>query len=236
MSTLNLSAIVEGHGDVRAVPCLLRRIQQAVRPDLNLNVLRPWRVDRYKLVKPGEIERTVELAARKTPPPRAILILVDADDDPPCVLGPRLLARAGKARPDVPIGVVLAKREYEAWFLAAIDSISGRRGLRARRCVDSTTGVGPGCKGRSDEIHDGDSRILRGPRSAGPDRLVRYGACEGTIRFVRQMLARGCPASRVGFRPLGDTESAQIPRPDAGGGTQQGSTIERAGWARRFAR
>lgn len=130
MSTLNLSAIVEGHGDVRAVPCLLRRIRQAVRPDLNLNVLRPWRVDRYKLVKPGEIERTVELAARKTPPPRAILILVDADDDPPCVLGPRLLARAGKARPDVPIGVVLAKREYEAWFLAAIDSISGRRGLR----------------------------------------------------------------------------------------------------------
>jgi hypothetical protein len=130
MNILNLSAIVEGHGDVRAVPFLLRRIQQSVRPDLTLNVLRPWRIGRCKLVRPGEIERTVQLAARKAPSPRAILILVDADDDPPCILGPGLLARAREARRDVPIGVVLAKREYEAWFLAAIDSISGHRGLR----------------------------------------------------------------------------------------------------------
>ena len=38
-------------------------------------------------------------------------------------------ARAKQARSDVPTGVVLAKREFEAWFLAAIESLSGRRGL-----------------------------------------------------------------------------------------------------------
>ena len=130
MKTLNLSVIVEGHGEREAVPLLLRRIRQIVSPDLDLKVLPPLRIGRYKLIKQGEIERAVELAARRAQPPRAILILVDAEDEAPCVLGPTLLARAKAARPDTPIGVVLAKHEFEAWFLAAMESISSRRGLR----------------------------------------------------------------------------------------------------------
>lgn len=126
---LNLCCIIEGHGDSQAVPVLVRRIQQALRPDIQLNVVSPIRVPRHKIVKPYELERAVELAARQSTPPRAILILVDADDDAPCTLGPELLQRAKAARSDVPIGVVLAKREFETWFLAAIESLSGRRGL-----------------------------------------------------------------------------------------------------------
>ncbi len=126
---LNLCCIIEGRGEEQAVPTLLRRIQQTLRPDIQLNVLRPIRVSRHKIVKPNELERAVELAARQSTPPRAILILVDADDDPPCTLGPELLQRAKAARSDVSIGVVLAKREFETWFLAAIESLSGRRGL-----------------------------------------------------------------------------------------------------------
>jgi hypothetical protein len=130
MNVLNLSPIVEGHGEMQAVPVLLRRIQQVVRPDLALNVLRPWRIGRYKLIRDGEIERAVELVARRTLPPRAILILVDAEDDAPCILGPGLLHRATAARPDVPVSVVLARHEFESWFLAAMESLSGTRGLR----------------------------------------------------------------------------------------------------------
>ena len=37
--------------------------------------------------------------------------------------------RRKAAQPDVSIGVVLAKREFETWFLAAIESLRGRRGL-----------------------------------------------------------------------------------------------------------
>ena len=33
------------------------------------------------------------------------------------------------ARSDYPISVVLANKEYESWFLAAAESIAGRRGL-----------------------------------------------------------------------------------------------------------
>jgi len=127
--TLNLGCIVEGHGEVAAVPVLLRRLQQEYAPSVPLSVLRPFRVGRYKLVKAGELERVVELVARGLEPPGAVLVLIDAEDDCPKELAPKLLRRARQARPDIPSGVVLAKHEFEAWFLAAIESLSGRRGL-----------------------------------------------------------------------------------------------------------
>jgi len=126
---VNLGCIVEGHGDVRAVPVLLRRLQRRCSASLHLNILRPFRVSRYKLVKSGELERIVELVARRLETPRAILILIDAEDDCPKELAPELLARAQAARSDIPVGVVLAKHEFEAWFLAGIESLCGRRGL-----------------------------------------------------------------------------------------------------------
>lgn len=127
---LNLGCIVEGHGDVAAVRCLLERTRRQLAPETYLNLLQPWRIGRYKLVQPGELENAVERAARCLDPPRAILILIDAEDDCPKELAPRLLARAQRARSDVPVGVVLAKFEFEAWFLAAVESLGGRRGLK----------------------------------------------------------------------------------------------------------
>lgn len=127
---LNLGCIVEGHGDVAAVPRLLNRMQQELAPETYLNLLQPWRIGRYKLVQPDELENAVERVARRLAPPRAILILIDADDDCPKELAPKLLARARRARSDVPVGVVLAKFEFEAWFLAAVESLGGRRGLK----------------------------------------------------------------------------------------------------------
>jgi hypothetical protein len=87
------------------------------------------RVPRSTLLKPGELERAVTLVSYKVGDAGAILALLDADDDPACVLGPELLARAQTARPDRRVGVVLAVREYEAWFLASAASLRGRRGL-----------------------------------------------------------------------------------------------------------
>jgi hypothetical protein len=56
---------------------------------------------------------------------------LDCDDSCPADKGPELLKRAKKARGDLPISVVLAKREFEAWFLAAAESLRGQRGLTA---------------------------------------------------------------------------------------------------------
>jgi len=92
--TVTLACIVEGHGDVQAVPVLIRRIAAALDAGLVLHILPPLRVPRFKLVKNGEIERSVELAARKTGGNGGVLVLIDSEDECPARLGPQLLQRA----------------------------------------------------------------------------------------------------------------------------------------------
>jgi hypothetical protein len=131
MSRVRIAPIVEGHGEVQAVPMLIRRIAAAVEPVLTAAIELPIRVPANRLRKPDELERTVELAARKLGGVGGILILIDCDWDNGCPKwdGPALLQRAQSARPDMLVSLVLAYREYEAWFIAAAESIRGRRGL-----------------------------------------------------------------------------------------------------------
>ena len=123
-----IASIVEGKGEVSAVPILLRRIASQVSPNVFVKSLPPIRVQRNRIMKEGEVEKTVDLAARKRGPGHGgILTLLDADDDCPKQLADEMLRRARTARADQRIRVVLAKREYEAWFLAAARSIAGYR-------------------------------------------------------------------------------------------------------------
>lgn len=126
--SVRIACIVEGQGDVASVPIIVRRVAEAAGIP-HVDVSRPLRVRRSQVVRQGEIERAVELSARRVGPAGAILVLLDADDDPPCVLGPELLGRAHAARPNVPSSVVLANAEKEAWFIAAIESLRGVRGI-----------------------------------------------------------------------------------------------------------
>lgn len=126
---MKVGLIVEGHADVYALPLLLRRLIQLLDPQLQVSVLDPLRLPRGQMVKDGELRRAVELMARKVGPEGRILIVLDADDDLPCQLGPRLLTMARTHRPDRDISVVVATREYESWFLSAAESLRGHRGL-----------------------------------------------------------------------------------------------------------
>lgn len=121
--------VVEGHGEVTAVPLLIRRVVSAYAPDVYAELGRPIRIKRNMLVQPNGIENAVELAARQTGPADGILILVDADKDCPVELATELLDRAKSQRPDRRIRVVIARSEFEAWFLAAAQSLAGHRGL-----------------------------------------------------------------------------------------------------------
>ncbi|MBX3271465.1 MAG: DUF4276 family protein [Sandaracinaceae bacterium] len=130
--TRRVACIVEGHGETTAVPILLRRLWERdpeglAMPELTTSDV--LRVPRSRLLRPGELERAVELAARRTGPGGAVLILLDADDDTACSLGPELRARASRARSDVRLAVVLAVREFEAWLLASATSLRGVAGL-----------------------------------------------------------------------------------------------------------
>jgi len=124
---MNLGLLVEGHGEYYAAPILVRRVAESL--GVMCAVRSVLRQPRSTIIKQGELERAVTLLGNKVGDGGAVLVLIDADDDPACVLGPELLRRACSARPDRRIGVVLAVREYEAWFLAAAKSLRGRRGL-----------------------------------------------------------------------------------------------------------
>lgn len=126
----HVASIVEGHGDGAALPVLLRRLVLLIDPTRVVAARRPIRASRSRLVRDGELERMVELAARQVKGEAgALLVLVDADDDCAAALGPELLRRAVRARPDMASASVVAVREFEAWFLASAPSLAGRRGL-----------------------------------------------------------------------------------------------------------
>jgi hypothetical protein len=55
----------------------------------------------------------------------AILVLFDADNDCPKDLAPTLENWAQEAAGGKPCAVVMANREYEAWFLASIEALRG---------------------------------------------------------------------------------------------------------------
>lgn len=126
-----IGCIVEGHGDVEAAPIVIRRIAARIDPARVIHIPAPIRTSRDKIVKAGELERAVTLASRKLGGYGAVLVLLDSEDDCPARLGPELGRRAAAIRGDLPLAVVLAKREFEAWFLAAAESLRGLRGLAA---------------------------------------------------------------------------------------------------------
>ena len=91
---IRLGCIVEGHGEVEAVPVVVRRIAERESPFEFIQIPRPIRISKDSFVKAGELERTVELAARLAGEAGGVLIVLDSDDDCPAEQGPALLARA----------------------------------------------------------------------------------------------------------------------------------------------
>jgi hypothetical protein len=130
MSTIRLGCVVEGKGEEQAVPLLVRRIAEQIDPQLYVEIPQPIRIHRQRIAERfDDLRARIELAARSLRPPRALLVLFDAEQDCPAHLAPALLQRARAYRADIPIGVVLANHMYEAWFLAAAESLQGKRSL-----------------------------------------------------------------------------------------------------------
>ncbi|WP_459863817.1 DUF4276 family protein [Endothiovibrio diazotrophicus] len=129
-----MATIVEGGGEVSALPTLLRRLNQWRTPEHYARVLPPIRVRRDRFLhKDEEFRRRLLLAAAKCGEAGWVLVLLDADDDCPAELGPETLRRAQSLLPHRAVSVVLANREFEAWFIAAAPSLDGKRGFSFER-------------------------------------------------------------------------------------------------------
>lgn len=99
------------------------------------------------------VEHYVEIALLDNPD--AILILIDADKE--CIqrrgregLGPELLRRSLTVSRGIPVAVVVADREFEAWFIAATERLraSGHFVPAATFAVNTQIEQIASCKGR----------------------------------------------------------------------------------------
>ena len=83
---MTIQPIVEGHGDVTAVPVLLRRFVAEAQA-WPVRIGRPIRQPRNQLVVEAGVKRAVRLACVQ-PDCGAVLMLFDGNSDCPAELGP----------------------------------------------------------------------------------------------------------------------------------------------------
>ena len=122
---MNIQPIVEGHGEVQAVRVLLLRLRDEAQV-WGVGVGKPIRRRRHQLATKEGVVTSISMA-QSQPNCAAILFLFDGDDDCPAELGPRVQEWADAAARGTPCAVCIAHREYEAWFLATLDSIASKR-------------------------------------------------------------------------------------------------------------
>ena len=120
---------------------------------------------------------------------RAILILFDGDDDCPMKLAPMVEAWARDEAGRVPCAVVIAHREYEAWFIAAIESLRGRRGILGDALSHPDPEAPRDAKGKLEERMEAglsySETLDQAALTALFDMASAYRACRSFRRMVR---------------------------------------------------
>jgi hypothetical protein len=125
-----IKPIVEGHGEVEAVPVLLRKIAGECFGIWNPPLLRPGRYPAGRLIrKEGQLWVPGPDCAKAGGHARnegatAILTLLDLDDDCPKEVSECIAPEIGSATGINPSSLVFASREYEAWFLASAETMA----------------------------------------------------------------------------------------------------------------
>lgn len=118
----HIGVVVEGRGEIQAVPLLLRRWLQE-QGDFRDILGKPIPFNgRSNALKPNGIEGKVAVAAGR-PECRGVLVVLDGEGDPVCQLGPSLLERACAEAGGKPVVIALADNKYEAWLMASAETL-----------------------------------------------------------------------------------------------------------------
>jgi hypothetical protein len=123
-----IQPIVEGEGDFNAIPVLLRRICYEMECGLGARIATPMMVPRSKMVQEECFKKYLRIA-NSQPGCKLILLFMDADDD--CVkdISERLHAWIDEEWSCVKFEIIVIPREFECWFIAALESLRGVRGI-----------------------------------------------------------------------------------------------------------
>lgn len=117
----HIGLVVEGPGDREAFPILLRNYlhSNGVYTDV-LGKPVPLKGKGSATSTTNGVEGYVLAAAR--PGCIGIIVLVDADKDASCELGPTLLERA-QAVTQLPVVVIVAERDFEDWLYSSVETL-----------------------------------------------------------------------------------------------------------------
>lgn len=118
----HLGLVVEGRGEIEALPILLRKRlhQRGLYGDL-LGKPVPCN-GRGNALRPRGIEGKVAVAAVR-PGCRGVVVVLDSEGDPVCELGPDLLVRCETAARGKPMAVCLEASKYEDWLVASAETL-----------------------------------------------------------------------------------------------------------------
>lgn len=120
--------IVEGPGDENAVPILIRRILSEIIGCCRSSVLRPFKLDRGKMVKEQSCRSHLKISQLNQAVDYVVL-LMDSDDDCSKELNERICGWKHDTVYRTLFDVVSIEREFECWLLAGIESLRGSRGI-----------------------------------------------------------------------------------------------------------
>src|SRR5262249_26058656 len=173
-----------------------------------LEVNPPIRRHRDEFFDEPLVRKAVRLAIKQDC--HAILLIVDgdADDDCPEEQGPQILGWAQAEAAGRPCGVVMAYREYEAWFLASIESLRGIRGIREDAVSHPHPEQPTGAKGQLEmRLQDGRSYHETADQpalSAAFDMRPAYQKCRSFRHLVKvfgELAAAAGAAPQVDWPP-----------------------------------
>ena len=156
--TASIVPIIEGHAEMESVPVLMRRLKDEWGKH-QLEIGKPVRVPRYQVIKAGQLERRVRMAMQR-PNCRAVVVILDADDDCPKDFAPELLRRAEQAAQDTLVSVVLPKSEMESWFVGSMESLRGTRGISSEACSPHNPEAIRDAKGYLTQSMEGSHRYM----------------------------------------------------------------------------
>jgi hypothetical protein len=145
MNRNKVYAIVEGHGEADhpfrgeqpAVVVLISKLlfELGCRTLFPTERVPPFRMSFGEFFRGDKLERALRYH-KKFSDCAAVLVLLDMDDDCPKEKAFELQERIRRME-SLPFSVVIAcaKREYEAWFLASLETIREGCVLDARKCL-----------------------------------------------------------------------------------------------------
>ncbi|BCL22214.1 DUF4276 family protein [Streptomyces tuirus] len=124
-----IASLVEGHGEERALQGLLHRLVPHLVPGAYAEIQRPFRVPRDRMFRRDVLDSALTIVTTRMPAPTGIVVLLDADDDCAVQLAQCVRSHAEATHAHLPVVVVAAVREFEAWFLAGAAGLAGKAGL-----------------------------------------------------------------------------------------------------------